>query len=588
MGINLGKELDWNCDEFMGKEQFLKQCAIQFPLLLGLDSKDEARELMNRKESIRVRFSEIKWKGEVPLTNEGVIYNEKHFKREMIMNLLNELLSKGQIRRLDPSDRARVSPILFLKKSDGRLRPVNDYRGLNKWCDAWNTEFSGTMTTVRQVPHDWIWFTCVDLPNGFHQLPVDSESSKLFGFEALGRRFAWTVLPQGWACSSGLFHSRVRDIVADLPVISYVDDLLIGGRSLSEHNRNVSLVMERLESWGFQVNVKKIQWRLNEIQFLGVNLSSGTFSFKNYLERMTIPRTEGKRSLRRAIGMLNFTLRACPNLSQILAPLYDLLKMPVLPRSSEVQKLVESQWKLVLERNLEVWRNCPDDGVIDWNLYCDWSDEGQGYALFIGKQELGRIVSLNSTVHLNQYKESSFLGEFKTLIWALREVTPIIHDDSLTLWTDIEATQRRLLNCPKPIELTDKRISRCYGLLLENFAGRLNIRWVKGKENYWADNLSRWYKVKRTVTQGIQAEAHVIDEEDEEKALRFAHEGHWGIKKTYRHLKRANIHMKRMYHEVREFVRRRPQCQANAGKELRERFRYLPVKDFNDACRLKV
>ena len=88
--------------------------------------------------------------------------------------------------------------------------------------------------------------------------------------------------------------------------------------------------------------------------------------------------------------------------------------------------------------------------------------------------------------------------------------------------------------------------------------------------------------MKRTVTQGIQAEAHVIDEEDEEKALRFAHEGHWGIKKTYWHLKRANIHMKRMYHKVREFVRRCPQCQANAGKELRERFRYLPVKDFND------
>ena len=50
--------------------------------------------------------------------------------QDSLDRFINEHLSKGYIH---PSKSPYASPFFFIKKKDGKLRPVQDYRALNKW-----------------------------------------------------------------------------------------------------------------------------------------------------------------------------------------------------------------------------------------------------------------------------------------------------------------------------------------------------------------------------------------------------------------------------------------------------------------------
>ena len=114
-----------------------------------------------------------------------------------------------------------------------------------------------------------------DLKDGFFGISVDEELSRLFGFTYGSKRFRWNRLPQGWKWSMVLFHERVAEIVQNIPVLQYADNVLIGAATLEELKRIAHQVFARFDEFGIKVNYERVKWVSDKIQFLGSEISNG-------------------------------------------------------------------------------------------------------------------------------------------------------------------------------------------------------------------------------------------------------------------------------------------------------------------------
>jgi len=72
----------------------------------------------------------IELKPNAPATIPGKIYALTVAEQEELLKFVKEHMAKGYIR---PSKSPYAAPFFFIKKKDGKLRPVQDYRRLNQW-----------------------------------------------------------------------------------------------------------------------------------------------------------------------------------------------------------------------------------------------------------------------------------------------------------------------------------------------------------------------------------------------------------------------------------------------------------------------
>jgi hypothetical protein len=72
----------------------------------------------------------IELKKDAPAIIPGKVYALTQIEQKALQEFLTEHLKKGYIR---PSKSPYASPFFFIKKKDGKPRPVQDYRKVNEW-----------------------------------------------------------------------------------------------------------------------------------------------------------------------------------------------------------------------------------------------------------------------------------------------------------------------------------------------------------------------------------------------------------------------------------------------------------------------
>jgi hypothetical protein len=72
----------------------------------------------------------IELKKDALATLPGKIYTLTQDKQKALQEFIKEHVQKGYIR---PSKSPYATPFFFIKKKDGQLQPVQDYRRLNEW-----------------------------------------------------------------------------------------------------------------------------------------------------------------------------------------------------------------------------------------------------------------------------------------------------------------------------------------------------------------------------------------------------------------------------------------------------------------------
>jgi len=512
-----------------------------------------------------IRSKEIQWRvplDQIPRLNRGVQYQNGELSRAEVTQHLRRLEERNLIRRVGVGEPIFYSPVMFLRKPSGKIRTVQDFRLLNSYSEPWRSVFPGTLETLRRVDPGWAWFTVLDLADGFWNLPVERDLQDLFGFEAGGAAYTWRRLPQGWNSAPGLFQIRMTQVFSDIPhVIVYMDDLLVGSADPREHQEVLKEVLRRMEAVGLQTNPDKAQWCQRTVKYLGYEVSQGQVSLREYVQSQChqLPQVSSRREIRRILGIMNLCRPCCRNLAEIVAPLQEAAGSPKLPDRVELERMTRKAWAEILSSHLQISLAVPGQELY---LECDWSQTGKGYVLYSGRPSEGRIVAINSRRH-SEKGLSSYLGELKTIRWALSEIKQISAGLTVHLFTDSQSSALRLTGTPSADDLMDSRVARAWAWILENYllSGRLKISFIPGLTNSTADALSRW-----TGGPPVIKVTQIAAGEDQIKQIHG--EGHWGTDGTEFRLRERGLTA------PRDRIRRVVQ-----GCEVCARFRSLQPTD---------
>ncbi|XDV29902.1 hypothetical protein PO909_032932 [Leuciscus waleckii] len=172
-------------------------------------------------------------------------------------------------------------------------------------------------------------YTTLDAASGFWQMALDEESSKLSTFITPNARYCFKRLPFGITFAPEIFQRRMQELLQDHEgTVVYMDDILVFGASLEEHDRCLKRVMETIRASGLKLNREKCKFRQASLHFLGQVISQeGVTPSPERVPAITALETPTNVSeLKRVLGMVNYVGRYIPNLSQILHPLNELLK----------------------------------------------------------------------------------------------------------------------------------------------------------------------------------------------------------------------------------------------------------------------
>ena len=108
----------------------------------------------------------------------------------------------------------------------------------------------------------------------------------------------------------------------------FMDDILIYGTSMEQHDARLEMVLQRVESAGLKLNKEKCSLRRSQLRFLGHLIDqSGVKPDPDKVEAIRqLPPPENVQELKRVLGMVNYLGRFVPALATVGQPLYELLK----------------------------------------------------------------------------------------------------------------------------------------------------------------------------------------------------------------------------------------------------------------------
>ena len=247
--------------------------------------------------------------------------------RDEIKAEIERMIAAGVI---EPVKRATpwVSPIVPSRKSNGKLRLCIDYRQLN----AHIVRERRMMPTVEEITaqmHDMKIFSVLDAESGFHQIPLAVKSRPLTTFICHIGLFQFKRLPFGIACAPEVFQRVMNDLLAGIPGVHvYIDDILVSGSDMDEHDNRLRQVVERLDKAKLKLNWSKCQLRQDKVKYLGHILDEcGVHPDPNKVKAiMEMPDPSGLADIQRILGMLTYLGKFLPGLADATAPLRRLAR----------------------------------------------------------------------------------------------------------------------------------------------------------------------------------------------------------------------------------------------------------------------
>lgn len=323
-----------------------------------------------------------------------------------------------------------------------------------------------------------MFFSKIDLKNGFNQLPIDEESSNLTGFVVFNKSYVYQRVPFGLKSGPKIFQRVIESILDGiLNVFVYIDDIVIFAKDVNSHNETLVKILRVFRIHEVQINFEKSIFLVNEIEVLGYiikkdEIKINTDKIKNGLI-ITEPVT--KKKIQQVVGHLNWFRTFVKNCSSKLKPLTDLLNQDKHIRwNSSHQKTINDTCKDIVE-NASL---CFPDFLKEFKLSCDASNEGIGATLF---QEHGILGFYSKKLNGSELNYSIVEKELYAVLKALKNFENIIQGYKVIVLTD----SKNIVTDNKQIE---KRIER-WRVLLNEYD--YEIQHIEGKNNYITDLLSR-------------------------------------------------------------------------------------------------
>jgi len=273
------------------------------------------------------------WNHAVELTSDATpksckVYPLSASEQKELDAFLKENLESGWIR---PSKSPMAAPVFFVKKKDGKLHLVQDYRALN------------AMTVKNKYPLPLIleliaklcgakYFTKLDVWWGFNNVQIKEGDKWKAAFKTNRSLYELLVMFFGLTNSPATFQTMMDDIFEDLisegVVVVYLDDILIFTETLEEHQKITRHILELLEKHKLYLRSDKCEFEKTTIEYLGVIISHNSV----VMDPVKIagvtewPTLTNKKEVQSFLGFTNFYRRFIRDFSEHARLLFNLTR----------------------------------------------------------------------------------------------------------------------------------------------------------------------------------------------------------------------------------------------------------------------
>ncbi|XP_076545712.1 uncharacterized protein LOC143305557 [Osmia lignaria lignaria] len=193
--------------------------------------------------------------------------------REKVREIIDDLLANNIIRE---SASPFASPIILVKKKNGKDRMCVDFRALNR------------ITVKDRYPLPLIedqldrlgrgkYYTILDMTSGFYQISIAEDSIEKTAFVTPDGHYEFLRMPFGLANAPAVFQRAINTALGTLRnkiALVYIDDVLIPSRTIEEGLKYLEIVLQALDTAGFSINIEKCKFFQKTIEYLGREVSA--------------------------------------------------------------------------------------------------------------------------------------------------------------------------------------------------------------------------------------------------------------------------------------------------------------------------
>ncbi|KAF9761717.1 Transposon Tf2-6 polyprotein, partial [Nosema granulosis] len=247
--------------------------------------------------------------------------------RSKTKDYLQRLEMRGIIRRTRSDWR---NPIIALEKPNGDVRIVSNHMGLNDLVEKDPYQLP-TIREVIQATQGSMVFSVIDLKEGFYHIEIEEKHKHKTAFEYDGSVYEWNSMVMGFKNAPQIMQRTMNKILGDWRgegVEVYMDDIVIHAKTGSRHDELFTSVMKRFREHRLKVNPKKIQFRKEEVDLLGVKIDGYNKRPSEITrnEALEFKKPETVKELRRFLGLAGWFREFIKNFDLITTSLFEALK----------------------------------------------------------------------------------------------------------------------------------------------------------------------------------------------------------------------------------------------------------------------
>ena len=421
--------------------------------------------------------------------------------RDDIKNELDDMVKNGIITKIEEGEPTSwVNSLVYRRKPNGRLRLCLDPKDLNA---AIQREHHVTPTLEEILPKltGATVFSIVDAKCGYWNVVLDKESSYLTTFNSPFGRYRFNRMPFGLKMSQDIFQTKIDQTFEGCQgVAGIADDIVVFGKTIEDHDRNMHGMLERCQGTGLKLNPEKCFVKQEKIRFYGVVCGKEGIQPDpdkvSALKQMSPPTS--RQDLQTFLGLANYMSPFIPNLSALTAPLRELLKGNYQFHLSPAHQEAYEKVKDSVSNEVTLTYFDPRKEII---LQVDASLKGLGATLI---QDNKPVAFASKSLTDVETRYANIERELLAVVYGCEKFHTYLFGHRFTVHSDhkpLESIHLKHLTAAPP------RLQR---MLLRLQPYDLVIRYQPGKNMEISDALSRLSPEEKEAIPGLNVEVHAI------------------------------------------------------------------------------
>ena len=159
--------------------------------------------------------------------------------------------------------------MVIVEKKDGSLKLCVESKELNKSVlRQYKTTPSAEEISSKLCGNKV--FTVIDMADCYWHIKLDEPLLELCTFNTPYSQYKFNCMPFGILCASDAAQEMIELNFGDIPnALAIHNDLIIAAKTNAEHDELFKHVLQRAREKNIRFNLKKIQFRVSEVKYLG-------------------------------------------------------------------------------------------------------------------------------------------------------------------------------------------------------------------------------------------------------------------------------------------------------------------------------